>query len=61
LTTYFKSLEEESIRDNFVITYELLDEMCDWGYPQNTETALLKQYITQGSPFLLSSPGSARS
>ena len=31
---YFKELEEESIRDNFVITYELMDEMMDFGYPQ---------------------------
>ncbi len=29
---YFKELEEESIRDNFVIIYELLDEMMDFGY-----------------------------
>lgn len=28
---YFKELEEESIRDNFVLIYELLDEVCDWG------------------------------
>lgn len=34
LTDYFKELEEESIRDNFVIIYELLDEMMDFGYPQ---------------------------
>jgi len=40
-------LEEESIRDNFVITYELLDETMDFGYPQTTQTQLLKQYITQ--------------
>lgn len=32
--SYFKELEEESIRDNFVIIYELLDEMMDFGYPQ---------------------------
>uniref|UniRef100_A0A6B2L4Z2 MHD domain-containing protein n=1 Tax=Arcella intermedia TaxID=1963864 RepID=A0A6B2L4Z2_9EUKA len=44
---YFSALEEESIRDNFVITYELLDEMMDFGYPQTTEPQLLKQYITQ--------------
>ena len=25
--SYFKELEDESLRDNFVITYELLDEM----------------------------------
>lgn len=27
-------LEEESLRDNFVIAYELLDEVCDFGYMQ---------------------------
>ncbi|KAI8052514.1 Mu homology domain-containing protein [Syncephalis plumigaleata] len=46
-TEYFKTLEEESIRDNFVLTYELLDEMMDFGYPQITETKILKEYITQ--------------
>lgn len=44
---YFKSVEEESIRDNFVITYELLDEVLDFGYPQTTEAAVLKTFITQ--------------
>lgn len=47
LTQYFKSLEEESIRDNFVIIYELLDEMMDFGLPQTTDTKILKEYITQ--------------
>ncbi|CAD1809322.1 AP-1 complex subunit mu-1 [Candida parapsilosis] len=47
LTQYFKSLEEESIRDNFVIIYELLDEMMDFGIPQTTDTKILKEYITQ--------------
>lgn len=47
LTQYFKSLEEESIRDNFVIIYELLDEMMDYGVPQTTDTKILKEYITQ--------------
>ena len=28
---YFNELEEESIRDNFVIIYELLDEFMDFG------------------------------
>jgi len=44
---YFKELEEESIRDNFVITYELLDEMMDFGYPQISESKILREYITQ--------------
>lgn len=47
LTQYFKSLEEESIRDNFVVIYELLDEMMDFGVPQTTDTKILKEYITQ--------------
>lgn len=47
LTQYVKTLEEESIRDNFVIIYELLDEMMDFGLPQNTDTKILKEYITQ--------------
>lgn len=47
LTGYFKELAEESIRDNFVVIYELLDEMMDFGFPQTTETRILKEYITQ--------------
>ena len=47
LTEYFKLLEEECIRDNCVIIYELLDEMMDYGTPQTTDTKILKQYITQ--------------
>jgi len=46
---YFKELNEESIRDNFVIMYELLDELMDFGYPQTTEGKILKQFITQES------------
>merc|ERR1719502_273794 len=45
LKDYFKELEEESIKDNFVITYELLDEMMDNGYPQATEVKILKEFI----------------
>jgi AP-1 complex subunit mu len=49
LTEYFKELAEESIRDNFVVIYELLDEMMDFGYPQTTDTKILQEYITQES------------
>merc|ERR1712093_430738 len=52
LKDYFKELEEESIKDNFVITYELLDEMMDNGYPQTTEVKILSEYIkTQSHQF----------
>ncbi|KAM9214368.1 AP-1 complex subunit mu-2 [Leptosomus discolor] len=46
---YFKELEEESIRDNFVIVYELLDELMDFGFPQTTDSKILQEYITQES------------
>ena len=52
---YFKELEEESIRDNFVICYELLDELVDFGYPQTTDAKILQEYITQVSEWLDSS------
>ena len=45
LTEYFKELEEESIRDNFVIIYELLDEMVDWGHVQTTESKILQECV----------------
>jgi AP-1 complex subunit mu len=38
-------VEEESIRDNFVIVYELLDEFMDFGYPQTTDPKVLQEYV----------------
>ncbi|KCV72178.1 hypothetical protein H696_01580 [Fonticula alba] len=49
LEDYFRTLREESIRDNFVLIYELLDETMDFGHPQFTEPSILKEYITQES------------
>lgn len=49
LKEYFGQLTEESIRDNFVLIYELLDEVMDNGYPQFTEGAILKKFITLGA------------
>jgi AP-1 complex subunit mu len=44
---YFGALEEESIRDNFVIIYELLDETMDHGLPQSLDSSILRSFITQ--------------
>merc|ERR1719198_2693025 len=46
---YFGEIREESIRDNFVIIYELLDECADNGYPQTTDSKILREFITQES------------
>jgi AP-1 complex subunit mu len=40
---YFGELEEESIRDNFVVVYELMDETMDFGYPQTCESKILRE------------------
>jgi AP-4 complex subunit mu-1 len=42
---YCGVLSEESIRKNFVLVYELLDEIIDFGYPQTTSTDLLKSFV----------------
>ena len=44
---YFGSFNEDAIRNNFVLVYELLDEIMDFGYPQILNEQVLKSYITQ--------------
>lgn len=38
-------LNEESLRKNFVLVYEIVDEVMDYGYPQMTSTELVKPFI----------------
>ncbi|CAK9233170.1 unnamed protein product [Sphagnum troendelagicum] len=42
---YLGVLNEDSLRKNFVLVYELLDEMIDFGYPQTTSTEALKSFV----------------
>jgi len=53
LIHYFKELEEESVRDNFVVIYELLDEVLDNGYPQITDCKALSEFIKTESHELI--------
>ena len=62
---YFGKVDEESVKSNFVLIYELIDgklsslllrsfahgteEIIDFGYPQNSEADTLKTYITTES------------
>ena len=32
--SYFEECSEAAIKNNFVLIYELLDEVMDFGYPQ---------------------------
>lgn len=45
LADYLGELNEDLIKDNFVIVYELLDEMIDNGFPLTTEPNILREMI----------------
>lgn len=45
LVEYLVNLEAETVRDNIIMIYELMDEIVDNGYPQNTDFKLLQKYI----------------
>ena len=40
-------VNEETVKNNFVVIYELLDEVLDYGYPQQVEVSALKGIVTQ--------------
>jgi AP-2 complex subunit mu-1 len=40
-------VNNDTIKNNFVLLYEVLDEVLDYGFPQNTTIDLLKGFITQ--------------
>ena len=40
MQSYFGKISEENVKNNFVLIYELLDEILDFGYPQNTDTGI---------------------
>lgn len=42
---YFGDCSESVIKDNYVVVYELLDEMLDNGFPLSTESNILKELI----------------
>ncbi|KAI3648442.1 hypothetical protein MP228_006296 [Amoeboaphelidium protococcarum] len=44
---YFgNKFDEDAVKNNFVLIYELLDEIMDFGYPQISDVDSLKLYIT---------------
>lgn len=58
---YCGVLTEESIRKNFILVYELLDEMMDFGYPQITSTEMLKNCVHNEANIIQSTGLSATS
>ena len=49
---YCGVLSEESIRKNFVLIYEIIDEIIDYGHPQLVSTENIRQY-TVSDPILI--------
>ncbi|CAM0955754.1 unnamed protein product [Alopecurus aequalis] len=47
LTDYLGDINEDTIKDNFVIVYQILDEMMDNGFPLTTEPNILKELVAQ--------------
>jgi len=47
MCSYFGKITEDNVKNNFVLIYELLDELIDYGYPQNSEVGVIKTFITQ--------------
>mmetsp|Transcript_4356 Transcript_4356/g.14448 ORF Transcript_4356/g.14448 Transcript_4356/m.14448 type:complete len:465 (+) Transcript_4356:75-1469(+) len=56
---YCGVLTEEAIRKNFILIYELLDEVVDFGYAQGTSTENLKTFI-YNEPVLVDSQKALR-
>lgn len=49
LSDYLGGVNEDLIKDNFVIVYELIDEMIDNGFPLTTEPNILREMIAPPS------------
>ena len=49
-------LSEESLRRNFIMVYELIDEMIDSGYPQSTASEVLKLSVHSDAIDMTSQP-----
>lgn len=47
LKAYFQHVDEEGIRNNIFLIYELMDELVDFGYPQVTSPEILKMSVMQ--------------
>ena len=51
MSGYMSKINEETVKNNFVVIYELLDEVLDFGYPQQVEISALKGIVTQQGIF----------
>ncbi|KAK9834962.1 hypothetical protein WJX81_000070 [Elliptochloris bilobata] len=56
---YCGLLSEEAVRKNGVLLYELLDEVVDYGFPQNSSSEALREFVLNEPTVLHTSKGKA--
>lgn len=56
---YCGVLNEESIRKNFVLIYEIIDEIIDYGHPQLVTTEAIRPFIVN-EPVLVQTEAPAK-
>jgi len=57
---YCGLLSEEAVRKNGVLLYEVLDEVIDYGFPQNSSSAALREFVLNEPTVLHSAARPAR-
>ena len=55
---YMGVLNEEAIRKNFILIYEIVDEMYDYGYPQIMSTEVIKEFVINEPIVVAKAPSS---
>lgn len=60
ITDFIGSFTEKQIRENFILLYEVLNEMIDFGYPQLTTSSEILQKVasrcTNNTKFEINAP-----
>ena len=56
---YCGILNEESIRKNFVLIYEIIDEIIDYGHPQLVATEKIRNY-TVSDPIMIATTNTSK-
>mmetsp|Transcript_1101 Transcript_1101/g.981 ORF Transcript_1101/g.981 Transcript_1101/m.981 type:complete len:248 (+) Transcript_1101:13-756(+) len=57
---YLGVLNEEGIRKNFILIYEIVDEMFDYGYPQIMSTEVVKEFVINEAIIITKPPTSSK-
>ena len=57
---YLGVLNEEGIRKNFILIYEIVDEMFDYGYPQIMSTEVVKEFVINEAIVTSKPPASSK-